>query len=304
MRYLDPKSDLTFKRVFGRHKHLTISLLNALLPLDDDALIQEIEYLPTELVPEIPLLKNSIVDVRCKDLKGRQFIVEMQLSWTAAFEQRVLFNAAKAYVRQLERKKDYSSLQPVYGLSIVNENAYKTEGFYHHFEMICNEENDLRIEGLQLVFVELSKFSPRNMAEKRMRVLWLRFLKELEGELDEKEIPQELLDNPLTREAVENLRENSYSATELEQYDKYWDAVSYERTLISGKTKEGYEQGIREKSEELSRALAAKKQAEEEKKQALVKAEVYRLHYSMNMKPEDIASVLGISSDEVRTLLN
>ena len=31
-RYLDPKADLTFKRVFGEHPDLVISLLNALLP--------------------------------------------------------------------------------------------------------------------------------------------------------------------------------------------------------------------------------------------------------------------------------
>ena len=30
--YLDPKADLTFKRVFGEHLDLVISLLNALLP--------------------------------------------------------------------------------------------------------------------------------------------------------------------------------------------------------------------------------------------------------------------------------
>lgn len=34
MRYLDPKADLTFKKVFGEHPDLVISLLNALLPLD------------------------------------------------------------------------------------------------------------------------------------------------------------------------------------------------------------------------------------------------------------------------------
>lgn len=31
---LDPGNDLTFKRVFGEHKHLCISLLNSMLPLD------------------------------------------------------------------------------------------------------------------------------------------------------------------------------------------------------------------------------------------------------------------------------
>jgi len=35
-RYLDPKNDLMFKKVFGEHKHLCISLLNSLLKFEGD----------------------------------------------------------------------------------------------------------------------------------------------------------------------------------------------------------------------------------------------------------------------------
>ena len=71
MIYLDPKADLTFKKVFGEHPDLVMNLLNALLPLEEGEEIKEVEYLPAELVPETPLKKNSIVDVRCRDAKGR-----------------------------------------------------------------------------------------------------------------------------------------------------------------------------------------------------------------------------------------
>ena len=77
MRYLDPRADLTFKRIFGEHEDLVISLLNALLPLDEDHQVKEVKYIPIELVPDTPMKKNSIVDVRCKDMEGRQFLVEM-----------------------------------------------------------------------------------------------------------------------------------------------------------------------------------------------------------------------------------
>ena len=110
MRYLDPKADLTFKKVFGEHPDVVRSFLNALLPLPADAEIEEIEYLPAELVPVTPLRKNSIVDVRCKDQLGRQFLVEMQMLWSPEFKQRVLFNASKAYVRQLDVKENYKLL--------------------------------------------------------------------------------------------------------------------------------------------------------------------------------------------------
>ena len=60
MKYLDPKADLTFKKVFGEHPDLVISLLNALLPFEtEDEKIVSVEYLPAELFPETPLKKNS-----------------------------------------------------------------------------------------------------------------------------------------------------------------------------------------------------------------------------------------------------
>ncbi len=47
MEYLDPKADLTFKKIFGNHPKRLISLLNALQSLNEDELIQQEQYLPT-----------------------------------------------------------------------------------------------------------------------------------------------------------------------------------------------------------------------------------------------------------------
>ena len=51
-KYLDPRADLTFKKVFGEHKNLVISLLNALLPLKDEERVESIEYWPAEKIPD------------------------------------------------------------------------------------------------------------------------------------------------------------------------------------------------------------------------------------------------------------
>ena len=170
MRYLDPKADLTFKKVFGEHPDLVISLLNALLPFDEpEEEIAEIEYLTPELVPETPLKKNSIVDVRCKDKMGRQFLVEMQMLWSPAFMQRVLFNASKAYVRQLGgRESKYELLQPVYSLNLVNDIFLPdVPEAYHDYKIVQVEHTDKVIEGLRFIFVELPKFKPQDFKGKR-----------------------------------------------------------------------------------------------------------------------------------------
>ena len=110
MKYLDPKADLTFKKIFGNHPKRLISLLNALLPLSEEEQIHEIKYLPTELVPQLEGGKNTIVDVLCTDVRGRKFCVEMQMEWSDAFQQRVLFNASKLYVSQAKKGGKYSEL--------------------------------------------------------------------------------------------------------------------------------------------------------------------------------------------------
>ncbi len=70
-RYLDPKTDVVFKKIFGQHPHLLKSFLNAVLPLTADSMIQSLEYLSSEQVPQIPTFKYTVVDVLCRDIKGR-----------------------------------------------------------------------------------------------------------------------------------------------------------------------------------------------------------------------------------------
>ena len=242
MRYLNPKADLTFKRVFGEHPDLVMSFLNALLPLQREEYITDIEYLPSEMVPDNPLRKNSIVDVRCKDNKGRHFIVEMQMIWSPEFKQRVLFNASKAYVRQMGSGEKYDLLQPVYSLNLVSDVFEPDlEEYYHYYRMVHVEHSERVINGLQLVFVELPKFTPHTYSEKKMEVLWLRYL----TEIDEKttKVPEELLENPEIKKAVTVLEESAFTPEQLLGYEKFWDIISVEKTLISSAERKGLEKG-------------------------------------------------------------
>lgn len=246
MRYLDPKADLTFKRVFGEHPDLVMSLLNALLPLDPDQVVTEIEYLPVELVPDNPLRKNSIVDVRCRDNRGRVFLVEMQMIWTPEFKQRVLFNASKAYVRQLNTGEEYELLQPVYSLNLVNGvfESELNEEYYHYFHPIHVEYTDRVIEDLHLVFIELPKFTPDKYSKNEMQTLWLRYLTEIKDQA--RRVPAELLANPQVRKAVNALEESAFTDAQLAGYEKFWDIISVEKTLFNGAERRGMAKGLAE----------------------------------------------------------
>ncbi len=311
MRYLDPKNDLTFKKIFGEHPHLAISLLNSLLPINDDELIESIEYLSPQLTPIIPIFKDSVVDVRCKDKKGRQFVVEMQMLWTDGFKQRVLFNSSKAYVQQMKVKQTYDLLQPVYALSFVNEVFEKeTSEFYHHYSMVCNHDTQLKIEGLELIFIELPKFEPKNLVEKRLNILWLRFLKEMDGQRELAEIPADFANCPEINEAFHYLEESSFNEEELNYYNRYWDNVNREITIKQGGFTEGERYGLQLAQIEIDEAKAREKEAiakemvaKAREEEALAKEQEAKLQnqkaiellLSLGMDKQSIAEKLGLN---------
>ena len=283
VKYLDPKADLTFKKVFGNHPDLLISLLNALLPLKKEQQIESIEYLPAELVPVDPLHKDTIVDVRCKDIEGRQFVVEMQMAWTDAFKQRVLFNASKAYVSQAEMGYKYEDLQPVYSLNLVNEIFEKdVKEYIHNYRIVHDKHTNKVIEGLCFTFIELPKFKPHTMKEKRMTILWLRFLTEINDHTQE--VPAELLENPEISKALEEVKISAFTDEELMAYDKFWDRVSSEKTLMEGRYDEGLKQG-----------MEVGKQAGLEEK-AL---EIAKKMKAAGMDVETISKMTGVSKEEI-----
>ncbi len=295
MRYLDPKADLTFKKIFGEHKDLLMSLLNALLPLEKDRQVDSLEYLPAELVPDLPLGKNSIVDVRCKDKKGRQFIVEMQMIWTPAFQQRVLFNASKAFVRQLKRNRKYELLQPVYSLNLVNEsfmNDYPDE-FIHNYNIVHELHSDKIIDGLHLTFVELPKFKPHSIAERKMAVLWLRFLTEINE--DTTIVPEELLDNPETSKALKEVEESAYTEQEIDAYEDFWDKLGAERLLLVDSNNISLEKGLAQGREEGRAEGLAQGRADS-------LAEVARAMLAKGMDAATIFELTGLKDTDIASL--
>lgn len=227
-RFLDPKSDLVFKKIFGEHEDILKSFLNNILPLADDALIDEIIYMSPEQVPTIPVMRRTVVDVKCRDQKGRIFIVEMQLDWSVSFMKRLQFGAAKAFISQLDKGEDYASLCPVYGLGLIGDVFDKeTPEWYHHYKTVSMADTNKQLEGLEYIFVELPKFKPTTHMEKRLGVLWLRFLNEIANMV---EVPKEFSDVPELCKAIELVQEASYTRGELEAYDQYWDEVSIRKT--------------------------------------------------------------------------
>ena len=301
-KYLNPKADLTFKLVFGEHPELVKSLLNALLPLEAGREIERVEYANPEMIPENPGKKNSIVDVRCHDNQGREFIVEMQLYWSDEFRQRVILNASKAVVKQAGQGEDYSLIHPVYSLNLVNEGLNLGDGvgadeYYHHYAVVNVEHTDRVLEGFHFVFIDLKKFAPKTVTERKMAVLWLRFLTEIDEHTQE--VPQELLENPDTRKALEILEKSAYTDGQLQAYSDFWMALVDERVLREGSYRKGVSEGM---AQGMAQGIAQGMAQGIAQGMAQGKADTARNLKAMGLSVADISKATGLTAEEIAVL--
>ena len=298
MKYLDPKNDVIFKKIFGQHPNILMSFLNSMLPLPEGQEIVELEYVSPEMIPETFLEKFTSVDVRCKDKNGRQFLVEMQMNWTTAFKQRVLFNASKAYVTQTEKGFEYSQLKPVYALNLINQNYLpNSPDYYHHYAVVHLQNNNEKLEGLEFVFIELEKFKAKNIRDKKLQVLWLRFLTEINEQSDK--IASEFLEHPEIEQAISYVHEASLSKEEKLLYDKNWDRISSEKTILTQTKAEGRAEG---RAEGKAEGRAEGEQIGLKKGELLKAKEIAKNLKQSGLSAGAIAKATGLTEEEISSL--
>ena len=306
-RYLDPKADLTFKRVFGEHSDLVISLLNALLPFQTkEEEIQSVEYLTPFHAPDNLFFNENVVNVKCTNNNGSHFFVQIQTFWAPSFSLHVKPNSSKAYISKLGKRIGMNYQEPVFSLNLVREIVdADVDNYYHFYDIVQDDLTERIIDNFHLVFVELPKFTPHTMGEKRMQVLWLRYLTEIDGYMET--VPQELLDIPEINKAMEVVEESAYTPEQLLGYDKFWDIIRTENTLYNSGVRQGMEKGRLEGREEgrlEGMELGVQKGRKEgrEEGQKDEKIANARKMKSYGLALEMISDITGLTIDEVRDL--
>lgn len=124
MKFVDPKNDMAFKKIFGNSNktEILISFLNSVLELPSP--IASLTIASPYQVPQIEELKYTSLDVKAVDNNGREFIVEMQVEGNEKFGKRALYYLAKSYVGQIKVAEDYEKLKPAYFVGILNFNMF------------------------------------------------------------------------------------------------------------------------------------------------------------------------------------
>ena len=181
--------------------------------------------------------------------------------------------------------------------------AHDTPDFIHNYRIVHDKDNNKVIEGLHFTFIELPKFTPHSIADKRMMVLWLRFLTEINS--NTKEVPSDLLNDPEIGKAVEELEISGFTDAELRAYDKFWDSVSVERTLLDDRYQKGMEKGM-EKGIAEGLEMGIKQGMEKGKAEGKHEAntETAQRLLAMGLSAEEVAKATQLPLEIIKKLSN
>ena len=182
-KFLDPKNDFAFKRIFGseRNKDILIHFINDILRFEGNSKIKEVSLIKTAQDPEIAASKQSLIDVLCSDEMGRKYIIEMQVAKTKGFEKRAQYYAAKAYSQQLNRAEDYANLKEVIFIAIADFVMFEEKESYYSTHYILDENGYSRdLKDFSFTFLELPKFHKTIEELETLLDKWAYFFKHAE----------------------------------------------------------------------------------------------------------------------------
>ncbi|RDD35195.1 transposase [Wolbachia endosymbiont of Cylisticus convexus] len=269
-KFLDPKNDISFKRIFGteKNKDILIHFLNDILGFSGKNAIQDIEFLSTIQDPDIASKKQSIVDVLCRDENGLQVIVEMQVAKTKGFEKRAQYYAAKAYSRQADKGDQYHDLKEIIFIAIADCILFPDKSEYKSKHTIRDEDtNEHDLKDFYFIFIELPKF-PKTKEDQLSSIVekWVYFFRYAD-ETSEEELERIIGSDLIIKRAYEELNRFNWSEKEFIAYEQEIKRIRDEQAVLAQKLDDathkgrlegiqiGHEKGRKEREIEVAKNL-------------------------------------------------
>jgi len=299
MNFLDIKTDFAFKKVFGsdESKEILINFLNAVIIFNHDQHIKSLTIVDPYNIPMLKGMKDTYVDVKAVLDDGSHVIIEMQVLNTEGFEKRILYNAAKKYSSQLKRGDDFKLLNPVIALTITDFTLFKEhQDVISHFKLIEKQYMIDYLDDIELIFIELPKFTKAESELSNIRDKWIYFIKNA-GTLDY--VPKNL--NEELEKAFDIANEANFSEQELELQHRKKDWVYMQKSSLDLAKKQGIEQGLEQGIEQgLEQGIeqGIEQGAEQHKKEIVLKS------FKAGLDHQFIQKITGLSEDQVDEIIN
>ena len=297
MRFVDPKTDFAFKRIFGSEdsKDALISFINASLELKGDRLVETVEIKNPYRGGDLPVIKESIVDIACTDKSGIRYLVEMQVNNVEGFANRMFYNLAKCYSEQLVKGEDYPKLNDVVLISVMDFALFEGLDLWRSLYIFKEiKTNYAPFNQFRLCCLELPKFEKTEKQLSGMLDKWAFFLKET-GNLD---VRPDALSDSVFDVAFDKAEVGRLSREEKEAYDASIQEERDKRGMLAAGRKEGLQEGLEKGLEKGEKIGLEKGRKETEKKSR-------QIARSLLEKGVDIAIIsesTGLSKQEIKKL--
>jgi predicted transposase/invertase (TIGR01784 family) len=287
-KFLDPKNDFAFKKIFGneKNKNILISFLNDLFDgrKGEKLKIQDVSFLNNStLDPDTQAKKQSIVDVLCVDEAGIQYIVEMQVARSKGFEKRAQYYAAKAYVNQMKAGDAYHDLKEIIFLAITDFTMFPDKASYRSDHVTLDQDSfHHNLKDFSFCFLELPKFTKTIDELKSSIDKWMYFFKHA-PETTDLEMGKAIGENEAIRDAYKVVDRYFWTEKEINTYEHEkktdLDNKAVWEAALDQKLDEGIVIGIEKGKIEMARNMLA-----------------------YGMKIEDVMRVTGLSIEQLRNL--
>jgi predicted transposase/invertase (TIGR01784 family) len=296
MKRLKVKNDFIFHKIFGQseNKDILISFLNAVLELEGEKRLDDIEILDPMLKKEGIDDKQGILDIRAKTIIGEQINIEVQLINQYNMDKRTLFYWSKIFTEQLKEGQPFNELRKTISINILDFNYIGVDEYHSVFHLWEDTHKDYELtDVLEIRFLELPKFRKARPDLSKPLDRWLVFIEES---------PEEVLEMVRKMEpAIAKAEEILEHLGSLDEIRRYYEAremaIHDEITRIIGAREEGIKEGkIKGKIEgKIEGIVEGKKEGKKEIAQKLI---------AIGMDMGKIADVTGLSNDEIKRLIN
>ncbi|MBF5060177.1 Rpn family recombination-promoting nuclease/putative transposase [Candidatus Neptunochlamydia vexilliferae] len=266
---VNPRVDIAFKKIFGveENKDLLISLINAVVSQEDQ--VKTVTLLNPYNQKRFKKDKLSILDIKAESTSGQKFNIEIQISDEADYDKRALYYWAKLYSDQLGEAQNYSKLNKVIGIHILNFTSIpKVEKYHNVFHIAEKELGHCYFKDLELHTIELKKFTDQ-LEKKHGKIvtkiqsaldMWSAFL--TKHDLIDQEKLAKKLKSPELEKAIHVIGVMNFTKEEREAYENRLKWLRIEANTLkkveARAKKEGQKIGEKKKATEIASALIAK----------------------------------------------
>ena len=247
MRRVKPLNDFIFKKVFGEkgNEDILISFINAVLKRTHKEPIVEIEIIENkELTKELVLDKTGIIDVRAKTSKGENIDIEVQLTDQGNMDKRTLFYWGKMYLENIKQGQDYTSLEKVITINILDFEFLGTKNYQSSFHLWEDIEKDYMLtDVVEIHFLELPKFRKKKEKDYRENDIerWLMFL---ERDISEATLKELMSMDTAIEKAEQKIEYLSSDEEAMRIYYERERSLHERANMISSAEARGLEKGI------------------------------------------------------------